>query len=145
MAKLAKDGKTDIVVREKALELTRYLPPKDWRGQVHALFEYVRDGIRYIHDIWGVETLHTPREVMRAEQGDCDDKSILLAALLESIGHPARFAALGFARPGFEHVIVQTRMLRKGAGLHWLSLDATEPVQPGWEPPNVRSRMVVNV
>lgn len=140
MATIARRAKTNIEIREKALELTRYLSPKDWVGQVRALFEYVRDDIRYVHDVWGVETLHTPLQIMRQEQGDCDDKSILLAALLESIGHPARFVAASLKQNGFSHVFVQTRV-----GQKWVSLDATENVPMGWEPPNIRQRLIVNV
>lgn len=140
MAKLAKAGKTDIVVRGKALELIRYLRPKDWAGQVNALFEYVRDQIRYVHDTWGVELVHAPREVMAAGQGDCDDKAILLASMLESVGHPARFVAMGFKPGHFEHVITQTLI-----GRRWVSLDPTEPVRVGWEPPNIQCRMIENV
>lgn len=140
MAKLSRQGKTDIVVREKALELTRYVQPKDWAGQVHALFEYVRDNIRYTRDVLGVETVHTARQVMTAEQGDCDDKSILLAALLMSIGHPARFMAVGFNNLGLQHVYVQTLI-----GKRWVSLDATERVNVGWEPPNITSKMIETI
>ncbi len=140
MAKLARAGKTNIQVRELALELTQYLRPKDWSGQVNALFEHVRDQIRYTRDINGVETLHTPEKIIEDGQGDCDDKCILLAALLESIGHPSRFVAVGFKPNSFNHVIVQTQL-----GRRWISLDATEPVAMGWEPPGIKSRMVANV
>lgn len=140
MAKLAKIGKTDIRIREKALEITRYIRPKDWRGQVHALFEFVRDHIRYTRDIYGVETLHTAEQVLQAEQGDCDDKAILLASLLQSIGHPARFIAVGIRSPQFEHVYVQTLI-----GKRWVSLDATEPGPMGWEPPGIKTRMIETV
>lgn len=146
MARLAKAGKANQRIRGKALELTRYLRAKDWGAQVYALFEYVRDDIRYIHDTWQIETVHTPEQVMDLGQGDCDDKSILLAALLESIGHPARFMAVGFKPGSLSHVYVQTRMGRTKAGPHWVSLDATESHAPvGWEPPGIRARMVVEV
>lgn len=140
MARLARAGKTKIDIRELALELTRFVRQKDWRGQVYALFEYVRDQIRYTHDIFGVETVHTPEQVLLAQQGDCDDKCILLAALLESIGHPARFVALGFRSGGFSHVIVQTLI-----GKQWVNLDTTEDRPMGWAPPNVQTRMIENV
>lgn len=140
MAKLAKAGKSNIEIREQALELIRGLRPKDWRGEVHALFEYVRDSIRYVRDIHNVETVHTPQQVIASGQGDCDDKAILLAALLESIGHPARFVALGFRPYAYSHVIVQTKL-----GTRWISLDPTEPVEMGWEPPRVKARMIENV
>ncbi len=47
MKQLVKAGKKDIVVRSKALELTRSLNQKDWLGEVKNLHRFVRDNIRY--------------------------------------------------------------------------------------------------
>jgi transglutaminase-like putative cysteine protease len=74
---------------------------------------------------------------MRA--GDCDDKSVLLAALLESIGHPTRFVAIGFQPDDFEHVFVETKIADR-----WISLETTEPVEIGWMPQHIRARLTVN-
>lgn len=137
---MARAGKKNAAVRQKALDLVRYLPPKDWLGQVHALWEYVKDSIRYVRDIQGVETLTDAQQTMEQGQGDCDDKAILLAALLNSIGHPARFVAVGFKPNDFVHVLVQTPI-----GTRWVWLETTEAVNMGWRPPGIQSVMVENV
>jgi transglutaminase-like putative cysteine protease len=129
-------------IRSTAIELTRHLPPKDWLGQVRALFGFVRDHIRYTRDIDGIETLQTPPATLELEAGDCDDKATLLAALLGSIGHPSRFVAVGFSSPGnYSHVYLETPV-----GTRWLALDATvSTATVGWAPPRrAVARMVVN-
>lgn len=127
-------------IRSTAIELTRGLAPKDWSAEVRALFDFVRDHIRYTRDVRGVETLQTPDATLDLEAGDCDDKSTLLAALLESIGHPTRFVAVGYRTPGdFAHVYVETRV-----GNRWVALDATMNVEAGWSPRPPVTRMTVH-
>lgn len=136
MRDLVRAGKKSLTVRQLALSLVKGLPQKDYAGEVKRLFYFVRDHIRYVRDIVGVETVHTPDEVLANGQGDCDDKSILLAALLESIGHPTRFVAVGFKPGQLSHVLVETKI-----GNRWVSLETTEPVAPGWQPKKVVERM----
>jgi len=100
----------------------------------------VRDGIYYVRDINGVETVREADRVLIDGVGDCDDKAVLLASLLESVGHPARFVALDFGRGQFEHVIVETQ-ISKPPREKWWPLETTEVVKAGWYPPNVRARM----
>lgn len=90
-----------------------------------------------MRDIRGVETLHTPEVLLKQQAGDCDDKSVLLAALLESIGHVTRFVAVGFLPGVYSHVLVEVLL-----GGEWVPLETTEPVEVGWYPANVRERMV---
>ena len=139
MRDLTRHGKRDIVIRQKALELTGSLNQKDWLGEVKSLHRFVRDNIRYIKDIRGVETVAYPDITLECAQGDCDDKSVLLASLLESIGHPTRFVAVGFRPENYSHVYVETRMSDK-----WIGLETTEPVNVGWQPKGVMARMVVS-
>jgi len=138
MSRFVKEAKRQYPIRELALSLVRDLPSKDWRGQIHALHQYVRDDIRYVRDIRGIETLATPKITLEIGQGDCDDKATLLAALLESIGHPTRFVALAFSPGKFAHVLVETKV-----GKIWVPLETTENVNVGWSPPGVINRMVV--
>jgi len=136
MSQLARAGKKSPPVRQLAVDLTRYLPQKDWLGEITALHEFVRDKIRYVKDTRNVETLHTAEKILDNGAGDCDDKSILLASLLESLGHKTRFVAIGF-RPGrFSHVYVETYHAGK-----WIPLETTEPVNVGWSPKNVKVKM----
>ena len=121
--------------------LVQSVPPRDWRGEICSLFKYVRDHIRYVRDIEGVETLQTPPATIDLEAGDCDDKSTLLAALLASIGYQSRFVAVGYRQPdSYQHVYVEA--LLDG---EWVPLDATVPKPFGWRPRSAVSRMVLAV
>jgi hypothetical protein len=139
MRDVVKSGKKSLVVRNTAISLIGELPQKDWFNENKILHRFVRDEIRYVKDIRGVETVQTPDVTMQIKAGDCDDKSVLLAALLESIGHPTRFVAIGFAPDDYVHVMVESRI-----GTAWVPLETTEPVEMGWYPKNVKARLVIN-
>ena len=138
MARLIDEFKTDITIREKALSLVARLPPKNYHGEIRALFNYVKNNIRYVRDIAGVETVAWPTKTMEYKQGDCDDKVTLLGSLLESIGFKTRLVAIGPRMGLFTHVYLQVF----NAG-EWISLETTEDVAPGWEPPEFVSKMIV--
>ena len=138
MRQLVASGKKEPAIRRRALSLVEHLPSKDFYNEIVALYQYVRDTIRYVHDIHGVETLHTAIKVLEKGQGDCDDQSILLASLLESIGHPTRFVAIGFLPGQFIHVYTETKY-----GVHWVPLETTVAgASIGWKPSGVKSVMV---
>lgn len=132
MSQFVQAGKRSPFVRQIALQLTGHLQQKDFLSEVKALHAYVRDQIRYVRDVSDVETLQTADRTIQNRAGDCDDKSILLASLLETLSHPTRFVAVGFSRPGqCEHVYIQTRA---GGSGPWISAETTEPVPLGWNP-----------
>lgn len=125
-------------VRNLAVELTTKgfldgtgLAQKDFAGEADRCLAFVRDDIRYVRDIDGVETLHDPVTLLRLGAGDCDDKAILLAALLLSIGHDAvRFIA-GAWEPGqYSHVWLQDQIYGQ-----WVDLESTEPIPFGQSVP----------
>jgi transglutaminase-like putative cysteine protease len=137
MSKLVREAKKRLAIRTRALSLVKNNGQKDYPGEVRDLHRFVRDNIRYVKDIHGVETLQMPEKTLEFEQGDCDDKSMLLASLLESVGHPTRFVAVGFTPGTFAHVYVETRI-----GDKWYPMETTEPWAPGRGPGVVLTRMV---
>lgn len=140
MVKLARQYKKDVGVRELAGSLVRNLPQYDNVAAVRALHAFVRDCVRYTGDIAGVETLQTPKATLELGVGDCDDKSLLLATLLQSINLPARFVAVAMNDGGYTHVLVETRR-----GNRWVPLETIRPVEVGWFPPNVTKKMIAHV
>ena len=121
-------------IRELSLSLVKHLPQKNFRAEVDALFKFVQNKIRYVKDIHDVETVQTPLKTLEYGQGDCDDKSTLLAAMLQSLGHPTRFHAMGFRPDNVSHVLLEVKR-----GNQWVALDATEPVSMGWLPPGIKT------
>ena len=129
MRRLAREGKTDIQVRTIAARTVQGCDQKDFACEVASVHAFVRDEIRYLLDVDGVETVQAPRVTLQMRAGDCDDKSTLLAAMLLAIGHPCRFVAIGFQPQIYEHVYVETKI-----GERWIPLETTEPVEVGWQP-----------
>lgn len=140
MVSMARIGKRTLAVRRLAGQLVNDIPQKSWTEEARAIQHFVRDHVRYTLDINDIETLQTPEKTIEFNYGDCDDKSVLAASLLESIGHPARFVAIG-KEPGiFEHVLVETKI-----GDKWVSVETTEPVPLGWYPMSYKYRLTYNI
>lgn len=135
------------VIRSKAESLTRGLPPRRWGAEIRALHEFVRDEIRYLRDPVNMERVATPEMTLQIGQGDCDDKATLLAALLDSIGHPVRYVALAFNGQGFSHVLVETKIGNTGNDRRdWLPLETIlDGKEAGWYPPGNPKRYVLKV
>ncbi len=140
MRQLVIQGKRNIHIRQLALDIVKNNNQKDWENEAKELHEFVRDKIRYIKDINGIETIQTPLKTLEIKQGDCDDKSVLLATLLETIGHPVRFIAVGFSPDTFSHVLIQTKI-----GSKWISAETTEPWEFGQYPKNIKNMMIINI
>lgn len=138
MRKFVREYKKHPDIRGRATSLVQDLDQKAWTDEVRRIHAFVRDGIRYTRDINGVETVQSPDVTLRLQHGDCDDKSTLLASLLEAIGHPTRFVAIGMQAGHYSHVLVETRI-----GARWIALETTEDKPAGWNP-KASSRMVVH-
>lgn len=149
MQRLTHEGKKSPLVRQVAVYLVQDLAQKDHLGEIRAVHSFVRDRIRYVRDIRGVETLHAADKILTDKQGDCDDKSILIASLLESLGYKTRFVAVGFHPPvkniagklkarDYSHVLAEVFVYG-----NWIPLETTEPVDAGWFPDRVESALVV--
>lgn len=132
MRKIARKGKQTPLIRLTAASLVQNVQEKNWFAEIRVIFEYVKNNIRYTLDIDDVETLQDADFTMQNGYGDCDDKCILLAAMLCSIGHPCRFVAIGYSPHEYCHVFVETR---GGGETNWIALDPTERVAMGWRPP----------
>lgn len=140
MKRLANQAKTQWPIRHLALCLVRHFRPKDYRAEAQAIFHYVRDAVRYVRDVDGVETIASPMQTIKTGQGDCDDKVTLLAALLLSIGHPVRFVAIGYLPGQYDHVFLETLVDNQ-----WQAMESTEPWEFGERHKPPASRLVVPV
>jgi transglutaminase-like putative cysteine protease len=140
MVYIAQQGKKSLAVRRLAMQILGNITQKSWIEEARALQSYVRDHVRYTLDINDIETLQTPDKTIEFNQGDCDDKAILVASLLEVAGHPARFVAVGQEPNIFEHVLVETKIANR-----WIGVETTEPVQLGWYPTGFKYRLVYNI
>lgn len=132
MRRLAREGSRDIRVRNAAAQVIFLQPERSELHEVESLFNFVRDHIRYMRDPLFYEAVAVPAQVLSLGYGDCDDKSTLLAAMLESVGYLSRFVITGYAdasRP--EHVYLQVWVNGQ-----WIDADPTEHHPLGYAPPH---------
>lgn len=129
------------IVRGYTLLAVQNVAQRDWRNEVRALQEWVRDQISYRMDPDDLELVQTPEKTLEFGAGDCDDKATLLASMLLAIGHPARFCAAAIEGDQFSHVLVQSKVADA-----WIMLETIIPGAPmGWYPPGIRRTYFLNV
>lgn len=131
---LVRAGAKDFYVRQKAIDilLAGRVPSKDSLAEIASLFQWVQQNVRYTKDPFRVEALHSAPRMLELRAGDCDDMTILLGAMLESIGYPVRLVLAGPdpRRPRlFTHIYLEVFY-----GGRWIPLDATMPFPMGWAP-----------
>jgi predicted transglutaminase-like cysteine proteinase len=137
MAKLAMGpwGAQSERIRALALNIVRSadIVAKDYLAEVIAIHRWVQATIRYTRDPVGQETVQTPEHTAFVNQaGDCDDFSVLEAALLGALGHPTRFVTIGYTPRAFSHVFLEANVRGQ-----WIPLDPIMADKPaGWQAPN---------
>lgn len=132
MREMIDSGKRDPQVIRAATSIIYTTPERFEAGECGAVFDYVRDHVRYVRDVAGVETLAHPRITLERLSGDCDDQTALLGAMLEAVGYPTRLVVTAYQAPqAWEHVFLQT--LIDG---QWIDCDPTERQPMGYAPPN---------
>lgn len=140
MNKLVQQAKRRFPLRELALSIVQPAPPKCWSCEAKLIQEWVINNIRYVRDIDGIETIAIPEKTIELRSGDCDDLCVLAATLLQMVGHPVRFVAVGFNGKPASHVLLETQI-----GDKWVPIELTEPYPFGQYPPGITSRLVEHI
>ncbi len=135
MSGLAKgsEGANHPLVRRTALEITRGLDSKDKTSQIAAVLNWLKSNLDFRGEY--KELLQSPVVTIQLGAGDCDDHSMLAAALLKTLGYNTRFHTVA-ADPEdpaqFSHVFCEVYDPNTG---EWTALDSTVPRSfPGWRP-----------
>jgi hypothetical protein len=121
-------GYRSEVVRRAAIRICMGIQGHDSQGELGALFDFVRDQVRYRADPWDTERVQDPCQTLLLASGDCDDKCVLLAALVASLGFLPRFVVQSQDGQFFDHVYIEVE--RSG---QWIALDPTADGQSGLE------------
>lgn len=138
MRRLVREGRVDPVIRQAATSIIFLTTEKADQQEVSKLLEFVQSSVRYTKDIHDVETISTAEKTLAGRVGDCDDQSVLLAALFESVGYPTRFVVTAYEDPDvLEHVYLQVFVDGQ-----WLDADPTERGPLGWSPPGALTTYV---
>lgn len=141
MRRLVVAGRVDPVIRQCATTIIYLAPEKDDAQEVSKLLDFVQRSIRYVQDVHDVETVSTAAKTLAQRLGDCDDQSVLLAALCESVGYPTRFIVTSYDDPSImQHVYMQVCVDEA-----WMDADPTEDHPLGWAPPDPVAMLTENV
>jgi hypothetical protein len=124
MRHLVDEAQGDANFVRKAIDIVRNVPAFDDFGEARAIFNWVRSNIRFTKDPISKEKLYPPQELLKIRAGDCDDISMLVAALGMAIGYNARLITIGTPQSGseFSHVYAELEV-PAGTG-NWLPMDA---------------------
>lgn len=135
MRRMIEQGRRDVGVRKLAEQIIHNNRVREYNyvGELIALHSWVRSRIRYTKDPVDVEYIQTPRETLSSGVGDCDDFTVLLGSLAESIGHPVAIKVVSRNRNrNFHHVYPIADVGGKQIGL-----DASMPFPFGYEDPAI--------
>lgn len=131
MFELVGQAVTDPKFQELVYQITQAVPGKDYSGEVRSIFNWVKANIKYTRDPYGVELVQDVWSTINRGRADCDDFSILIAAMGEVMGNPSRFVTVS-TRPDKEPCHVYPELNTRG---RWTALDVTVAgSSPGWRP-----------
>jgi hypothetical protein len=136
MGRAIRAASTYPPIRNHAAALATTAAPKDFLGQLNAIYDDFVDRWRYVKDPASRELLtNSPEAIWRLTMagdgvgvgkgkgaGDCDCAAVALGAQLEAIGFPVRLGTtIKDRRPGrlFGHVFVQAHVPGRG----WVTVD----------------------
>jgi len=148
-----REGGRYVPLIQHARRLASRAAPKDYLGQLESVYnDFVRRW-RYVHDPRAVEmvAITGPEiygQILGADfsppdhgYGDCDDATIYLGAVAESLGLPSRIVTISpptftGSLKLFSHVYPEVKIPKVG----WVAADAVGfPQRPfGWRPPALR-------
>jgi len=141
MKQIIIESSKNTYVREWAKKIVSRVEVNQNKSEASAIFDFVRDNVRYTKDPLGFEYLQTPPillEDIRLYQegrgdrpvGDCDDMTMLSLSLLKSIGFNVAIKVVSFSPSRkFGHVYGLVQI-----GYNWIPIDCVRPDQDmGWE------------
>jgi hypothetical protein len=137
MRALVDEALRDPSIVRLATDIVRSVPAFDDYAEAQALYQWVRQNIRFTKDPVNKEKLYPPAELLKIRAGDCDDISMLLGTLLMAVGYPARLMTVAASQGSpeqFSHVYIEGEV-PAGSG-QWVPMDpARHDSQFGVAPP----------
>lgn len=127
-----REGVQNAQIIALATQIVSGVANRDQSGEIQAVFDWVKNNISFRNE--DGERLQTPLVTLQLRAGDCDDHSMLMAALLRSLGHTVAFRTVAVNGPDYSHVyaVVLDKRTKQ-----WIPLDTTvASATPGWQVPN---------
>jgi hypothetical protein len=123
------------------------VPEKDYAAEIKTLFHAVKDvngagSVRYVRDHAYVDQFVSAAKTLDLKIGDCDDMTILLAAMLLCAGYPVNARVVKAAEAdSWSHIYLKTG-LPPQKPTRWMALDLTVKHPPGWEVPGAEEALL---
>lgn len=109
-------------------------PARDEACEIEAIWDFVVMNVRYVLDPTNVDTYSDVKATLEVGGGDCDDFTIVFAALLGALGYGMRARIISIDGRSWAHIYPMVELPKGGAPRYLLPLDATEDEkEPGWE------------
>lgn len=146
-AAMSRFGAGSMRIRELALQIVNDadIPEKDQLAEVEAVHVWTQNRLRYVRDpLWYEMVTYPETLAFDVADGDCDDHSVLEAALLGALGIPTRFVVFAFGgSPTWQHVALQAMIRDKRTKQPvWISLDPIVKDKPiGFEVKHTAKRI----
>lgn len=141
LVRIIKQCRTNPELRFLAEDIVQHCKNKDYKCEINSIYNWVRKNIRFTRDPYRVEMLRDPLVNIERGNGDCDDHTIILNSLLQSIGHPTRVVLVASRKKHpdiFNHVFTEVAV-DTTEGRKWIPLDTTVSyAKVGWIPPGFR-------
>jgi len=103
MKKMREFYKKDPIIRTFVLKkLVRYKRINALED-IETVYHILKERLRYVSDIHGIETVQSPRYTWNVRAGDCDDFALIGAVFLETVGIPTKFKIVGKGNE-FSHI-----------------------------------------
>ncbi|MBN1997071.1 transglutaminase domain-containing protein [candidate division KSB1 bacterium] len=92
---LIEEGKSNPFIRTVTAQIIGDGRDYNYMKHLERLYLWIKNNIRYIYDIQALETFQSAHlTLFTIKAGDCDDLTILSAAMLESCGFPTKLMYL---------------------------------------------------
>lgn len=140
-------GKRDPIIRQLVSEILRGVAEKDYENELDAIFSWVRKNIRYTRDPHNVELFQRPSRILEMGIADCDDLSIIIGAMVQSIGYPLRLRVIGVQSADPEHIYPLVGVPPSENNLEsiqWVAMDASVSQPIGWQLPQNQLKSAVD-
>jgi len=140
--KMIQKGRDNPEVRRRTVQILSRkcgkkwcVPEKNWRQETVAVFDSVRENIRYTRDTYNKDLFQHPLRTFEFGGGDCDDYAIVLASMLQSVGYPVKLRVIQTVdSTDWNHIYVLVGLPPQGPK-QWVSLDASVDKPAGWQAP----------
>jgi transglutaminase-like putative cysteine protease len=139
--KMIKKGRADPRMRKLAVTIVSKkcgdgwcTAEKDPLAELKAIFDYVRENVRYVKDPVDKDLFQHPFRTLQFHAGDCDCYTILIACLVQQIGYPVRMRVVRTKDSQDWNHIYLTTGIKVGNKMVWKALDASVNKPAFWDP-----------